>query len=299
MRLVLIDCNSLCYAALYSTGFLQDSDGVETGVIFGFLKKILSIAYRLESNRFAFCWDSKKSYRKNRWPWYKASRKKTPEEQEAFQSAFRQFNDLRTEILPSLGFNNVFLQPGLEADDLIAIICQKEIEDIAVVSSDEDLYQLLRPNVVMWNPSKNEFITEAKVLKKYGVPASQWATVKAIAGCSSDDVPGVPGVGEKKACQYLLGTLPQGMILSRISESMKLIERNVKVVKLPYHLTERIQLCNNFPELAPWVDLCSKYGFDSLMEEEQLERYAEGMVKGKFSPPPSTRIGKGRKKGVR
>jgi 5'-3' exonuclease len=125
--MILIDSNSICHAAKHSMGDLSYEER-KVGVIFGFLLQLLSLSKLLKSNRFVFIWDSRKSLREQIFPDYKYKRKnkeKTKEEKEMDDIAYAQFNILRTEIIPALGFQNNFMFDGYEADDLIAKICFK------------------------------------------------------------------------------------------------------------------------------------------------------------------------------
>ena len=137
MSKIIIDCHNICYRAFHTTGYL------DLGIVYGFLKALLDFAKTLESSQFIFCWDSRKSFRKELEPTYKLRPPKTEEEQEELEEALEQFTQLRKEVLPNLGFRNIFLQPGYEADDLIAHIVQRFPGDYTIVSGDEDLYQLL------------------------------------------------------------------------------------------------------------------------------------------------------------
>jgi 5'-3' exonuclease len=108
-------------------------------------------------------------------------------------------------MLPEAGFVNCFSVQGYEADDIIAETC-RILKDrrVMMVSSDKDLYQLLdRDRHFMWLPAKQETYTEKKFRAETGLHPQQWVKVKALAGCSSDNIPGVKSIGEKTAIEYL------------------------------------------------------------------------------------------------
>ena len=127
-------------------------------------------------------------------------------EKEEWEIAFDQFKQLRKRILPRIGFNNNHLQTGYEADDLIAKYVKDNAEELVIASADNDLLQLLYFADFL-NLSKNKLITSKSFFSEYGILPAQWGMVKQIAGCSSDNVKGIQGVGEITAIKYLKGEL--------------------------------------------------------------------------------------------
>ena len=195
MHKLVIDCNNLAYRAFYTTGVL------DLGIVYGFMNQILTLAKDLKSSRFIFCWDSKKNFRKDIMPTYKGNRQEKDEQtKKELEKAFDQFKMLRTEVLPNLGFANVFVQPGYEADDLIAHVVQRFPDKYIIVSGDEDLYQLLGEDrfisTMIYQPIKKNLVTTKSFYEKYGIDPVAWSTVKALAGCTSDNVEGIKGVGK-------------------------------------------------------------------------------------------------------
>jgi hypothetical protein len=156
------------------------------------------------TKQIAFCFDHGKPKRARLYPAYKANRKpESIEDKEHRSERNRQINLLRNEYLPAIGFKNVFWQEGYEADDLIASIVRSNarLTDIAILSSDKDLYQLLSPRVFMWNRGKKT--TLQSFYQEWGIKPDRWAEVKAMAGCTSDNIEGIDGVGEKTAIKFL------------------------------------------------------------------------------------------------
>lgn len=276
--MIIIDANGICHAAKHSMGSLSWKEK-ETGVIFGFLNQLLTIAKTMDSNQFLFTWDSVISKRKEIFPDYKKSRRtelKTEDEQRLDEIAYKQFSELQGEILPFLGFTNNFLYDGFEADDLIASIVHNMPRDhFAIISSDEDLYQLLRENVYVYSTKKKQSYTIKNLWTDFKIKPDDWAKVKAIGGCSSDGVPGIPGVGEKTAAKYLNKTLPYtGQAYRKIKENTALIDFNMKLVKLPFEGTPVISktkpddLCfENF------MKTCKYLGFRSYMNETRMQEW--------------------------
>lgn len=178
-----------------------------TAVIFGFLSTLLRHQAKLNGDNWIFTWDSKNSYRKKLYPEYKAKRNKdkTDEEIADLKIAFSQFTELRKEILPELGFKNVFMRTGFEADDLMAEAVKNKKynkDEFIIVSTDQDLYQLLNKRVRIYAGATKGILTEEWFALKYNMPPFKWAMVKAMGGCSSDNIPGMSGIGEKTAIDW-------------------------------------------------------------------------------------------------
>lgn len=258
MRTILIDSSALCYQAAFADGMGDLSyNNAYTGVIYGFLRQLLSISEVMHSNQFVFCWDGPRSHcvRKKAFPGYKDREKSytSEEDRKKWELNYAQFTKLRTDIIPSLGFVNSFYLPGFEADDIIGKIVRSYYQDewggFFVVSSDEDLYQLL-DDCVMYKLKKKVFYGAAQFAEEHGIAPRQWAEVKAIAGCNSDTVPGVPGVGEKTVIKYLRGELAHHLkTYERIVDNMDsdecsdtLVAFNRKLVTLPHAECPPIQL---------------------------------------------------------
>jgi 5'-3' exonuclease len=267
--LVVVDCNYLAYVNKFALSSGLSYKGGRTEIIFGFFRHVLELARQFETTHFAFCWDSRNSKRKEIFPAYKAKRHssdRSDEEKEMDRIAFQQFDEIRASALSIFGFENIFQKDGYESDDLIASIVQSRRKKNIVVSSDNDLYQLLH-HCSLYNISKKE-ITTAEIFKKeYGIDPSEWAEIKCLAGCNSDEVPGIPGVGMKTAIRFHLGELKKGKTFDTIIASEQIIQRNRRLVLLPFEDT------GSFPIKKPrqnWqVDsferFCTYYGFSSFL----------------------------------
>ncbi len=137
---------------------------------------------------------SAKTFRNDLFDGYKAHRPEVPED------LIPQFPLIREAVK---AFNVACLeQEGYEADDLIATYALQALEagaDVTIVSSDKDLMQLVRPGIVMYDTMKNKAIGEAEVEERFGVPPKKVIEVQALIGDSTDNVPGVPGIGVKTA----------------------------------------------------------------------------------------------------
>jgi len=203
----LIDGSGYIFRAYYALPPLtRKSDGLPTGAVSGFcsmLFKLLEDSKSKENKQkpthFAVIFDSaRKTFRNEIYNDYKANRSEAPED------LAPQFEYIRKSVLafnlPSVDLINY------EADDLIATYVDQILKigaKVTIVSSDKDLMQLFRKNVRIFDPMKNKFITEEDVHNKFGVDPSKVIDVQALAGDSSDNVPGVPGIGVKTAAELI------------------------------------------------------------------------------------------------
>lgn len=268
---LIIDCHAICHAAKHTIGDLSYEEQ-KVGIIFGFLKQMLSLSKRFENPQFLFCWDSKKSKRRDLYPPYKIHKPKLPDEIAFEKFAFKQFIEIRTKVLPKFGFKNSFIQTGLEADDIIAAITLNYPNDFIIISGDNDLFQLLRSNVKMFSPKSKKLITTESFREEWGVEPEQWAGVKKIAGCRSDTVQGVEGVAEKRAVQYLKNVAnPESKWYKSILDSRDIISRNEALVKLPFEGTKipTITETEKF-YISDFIEITNWYGFRSFQSAETM-----------------------------
>ncbi len=283
MITLLIDSAGAGYRAFHSLGGLSH-EGAATGVAFGFLSLILDLSEQYKTNKLVFCWDSPGSVRKQLFPEYKMLREtKTPEEKAERAEIHAQFDALRQEILPAIGFSNNPFQRGFEADDLIAhIVISNPTKPFVVVSSDHDLYQLLQyHNCKAQHRLSGKEMTASKFMAEYRLPARDWATVKAIAGCDGDGVPGIPGVGELTAIKYLLDELATCKKKESIEGAHAFIRRNYKLVRLPFPGVEKIELEEDRIAEETMFSVFSDLGFSSFLTDEQKQRW-ERFIEGEW-----------------
>ena len=203
----LIDGSGYIFRAYYALPPLtRKSDGLPTGAVSGFcsmLFKLLEDSKSKENlqkpSHFAVIFDSaRKTFRNEIYKDYKANRAEAPDD------LAPQFDYIRKSVLafnlPSVELINY------EADDLIATYTDMILKvgaKVTIVSSDKDLMQLYKKGVRIYDPMKNKFINDEDVKKKFGVTASKVIDVQALAGDSSDNVPGVPGIGVKTAAELI------------------------------------------------------------------------------------------------
>ncbi|MBQ6313823.1 hypothetical protein IJI29_03165 [Candidatus Saccharibacteria bacterium] len=210
-RLVLIDGKSVFYRGYYAMGALSLPDGTPTGGIYGFAAISMEIVRKLNPTKIVVAWDSKTSANRRRelYPNYKAGRVKPGED-------FYAQIPLLKELISDLGWNFVELE-NYEADDIIGTLSREADETLGkdgeceyetyIISSDLDMLQIVDKNTFMWRIVKGfsniEEIDVNEIEKKYGIKKSQFLDLKALKGDSSDNIPGVPGIGEKTAVKLL------------------------------------------------------------------------------------------------
>jgi len=271
---LLIDSNYIAHQARFALKNFQYED-IPTGVIFGFLNRVLFLGNKFKTNDIVFYWDSKKSLRKRIYPEYKAKRHKdlSDEDRRALNIAFEQFNILKNEILPMIGFVNNITQTGYESDDTIASTVINKLGDFVVITADEDLFQLL-DYCNIYNPQKDKLYTrETLVLEKFITPEKYWL-VKAIAGCNSDNVKGIQGVGEKTVIKYLNNQLnPKSKAYQKIKNDEFILERNKELVKLPFEGTREPRIMSNSFNMEMFRDICNTYGLDSFLSDSKLSSW--------------------------
>lgn len=269
MNFLLIDCPNLCHRAYHTTGQLDQ------GTLFGFLRELDYLRKHYRDYRFLFFWDSKHPIRKQTFPDYKKSRAEkwqrlTDEEKSSYAQMRSEMELLRREILWDLGYNNVRWQKGMEADDLIAAYTQQArdstLTNDLIVSGDHDYYQCLSHRVSLLKPKGHVLYTAKDFRREYLIEPERWHCVKALAGCDSDDVPGVKGVGIATAIQYLRGKLnPTWETAKRIEASKDIFNRNLGLVKLPLPGVKPFALKDDDASHARWKSVLKNLGMKSLL----------------------------------
>jgi len=218
----LIDGSGYIFRAYYALPPLsRKSDGLPTGAVSGFCSMLFKL---LEDSRtddsthkpthFAVIFDSaKKNFRNDIYSEYKANRTETPEDLipqfEYIRKAVKAFN------LPSIELINY------EADDLLATYAKKIVAagaKVTVISSDKDLMQLVSEKIRLYDPMKNKVLGEKEVFEKFGVKPNQVIDVQSLAGDSSDNIPGVPGIGVKTAAELINKYKTLDVLLKNIEE---------------------------------------------------------------------------------
>lgn len=203
--LMLLDGNSLAYRAFYALPAenFKTQGGLTTNAVYGFTAMLINLLRDESPTHVAAAFDvSRQTFRSERYPEYKANRSSTPDE-------FRGQIDVTKEVLAALGIT-VLAEPGFEADDLIATLTtqgEKEGYQVLVVTGDRDALQLVSDDVTVLYPRKGVSeltrFTPAAVVEKYGLTPEQYPDFAALRGDPSDNLPGIPGVGEKTASKWI------------------------------------------------------------------------------------------------
>ena len=210
-KLVLIDGKSVFYRGYYAMGPLSLSDGTPTGGIYGFAAIAMEIVKKLNPTKVVVAWDSRTSVTRRRaiYSDYKAGRIKPGDD-------FYTQIPLLKELIKDLGWSFVEID-NFEADDIIGTLSRQADETLDksgnceyetyIISSDLDMLQIVDDNTHMWRILKGfsniEQIDVSEVEKKYDIKKSQFLDLKSLKGDSSDNIPGVPGIGEKTAAKLL------------------------------------------------------------------------------------------------
>lgn len=197
-KVYLVDGSSIFFRAYHAISGLRRSDGTATNALYGYLLALRSLFNEHNPECVTVAFDRpEKTFRKELYEAYKANRTAPPEELNAQVPYIKQVTDY-------LGVSRIEMA-GHEADDLIGSMTdwlEKNGAEVVIVSADKDLLQLLGPRVAMLRlapGNKSVMYTPARVKERYGVGPEQFIDVLALMGDSSDNIPGVPGIGEKTA----------------------------------------------------------------------------------------------------
>lgn len=204
-KIMLIDGNSIINRAFYAVPFLSNKNGEYTNAVYGFLNIFFKLYDEEKPDYIAVAFDlPKPTFRHEKFSDYKGTRKGMPDELASQLPVLK-------DVLKSMDIK-IFESEGFEADDVIGTLADKSSSkglDTVVISGDRDLLQLSDSNIKIRIPKTKAGKTEVEdyfpddVLEKYGVSPKEFIDVKALMGDSSDNVPGVPGIGEKTAVKII------------------------------------------------------------------------------------------------
>ena len=274
----LIDGSGYIFRAYYALPPLsRKSDGLPTGAVAGFCNMLFKLLEDAKSSdnkskptHFAVIFDSaRKNFRNEIYSEYKANRSDAPDD------LIPQFDYIRKSVeafnLPSIELINY------EADDLIATYSEQIIKkggDVTIVSSDKDLMQLYKKNIRIYDPMKNKFINEEDIQKKFGVKAEKVIDVQSLAGDSSDNVPGVPGIGIKTAAELIneYGTLENLLSNSKNIKQNKRRETLIENKQKAMISKKLVTLKKDVPVKIPHSDFVLK-----LIDKKKLYNFLRDM----------------------
>lgn len=248
---LLFDGDFLCYRAWHTPGIgkLENKEGQGIGVICGVVRSLLNLCERFQPVKLNVAFDHGKPERLKIFPDYKKARREkqirmTDSEKVAWNDFDRQRTVLKEELLDKLGFG-VCYHDGLEADDIIAhqtTLAELNHEETIIVSADKDLFQLIGQFSSCFNPITNVLWNLDTFRLIYGLlwPYEDWCKVKAIAGCGTDSIPGVKGVGEHTAIKFIAKLQTTNEKTPKKEQAIREFiaspeyQRNRQLVKLPF-----------------------------------------------------------------
>lgn len=246
-RLLLMDGHSLAYRAFFALPAenFTTASGQTTNAIYGFASMLANTLRDESPTHFAVAFDvSRKTWRSEDFPEYKANRSKTPDE-------FKGQVELIGELLDTMNAER-FAVDGFEADDIIATLAtQAEAAgfEVLIVTGDRDSFQLVSDHITVLYPTKGVSeltrFTPEKVQEKYGLTPAQYPDFAALRGDPSDNLPGIPGVGEKTATKWInqFGSFAElveraGEVKGKVGQALR---DHLESVKLNRHLTELVR----------------------------------------------------------
>lgn len=280
-KFVIIDGNNLMFRAFYALPQLSNFAGEISNAVFGFANMITKVIKEVNPKYMAVAFDiSKKNFRHEKFPEYKGTRKPTPTE------LISQF-PIAKEMLKKMNIC-VVEKEGLEADDLMGCLSRQFETENIIVSADRDSFQLINDNTSVLCPikgiSETALITKDNIEEFYGVKANQVVDLKSLMGDSSDNIPGVAGIGEKTAkdliCKYgSLDNVYKNLDELKEKQREKLLNDKDNAY-LSYELATIVtsEILNytlsdfeyDFPFKKEVEDLFKRYQFNSLLKKTEL-----------------------------
>lgn len=299
--LILVDGSSYLYRAYHAFPPLTNSAGEPTGAMYGVLNMLKSLLMQYQPSHVAVVFDAKgKTFRDELFEHYKSHRPPMPDDLRA------QIEPLH-EMVKAMGLP-LLAVTGVEADDVIGTLAQeaeKQGRPVLISTGDKDMAQLVTPGITLINTMTNTVLGPEEVEQKYGVPPSLIIDFLAMMGDSSDNIPGVPGVGEKTAQALLQGLGGMQSIYDNLEKVADLsfrgaktmaakLEQNRDVAFLSYQLATIKtdvelelgceQLTVNEPNVAVLQTLFSRYEFKRWLVDLQEGKWLQG-TKGNTPAP--------------
>jgi len=298
-HLYLVDGSGFIFRAFHALPPLTRPDGTPVNAVYGFTNMLMKLLLETDVDHLAVVFDSaRRNYRHDIYPAYKANRPEPPEE------LIPQFGLIR-EACYAFNVPSVELE-GYEADDLIATytrLAGEKCARVTIVSSDKDLMQLVRGGVDMLEPLKNKPIGPEEVLEKFGVTPDKVRDVQSLAGDSTDNVPGVPGIGIKTAAELItqygslegllsnLKDIKQPKRREKLEENMENARVSYKLVGLEDHAPVQVTLDDferKTPDGARLKAFLEKQAFRAILSRlDKLENLDGFTGNGDRTPPPS------------
>lgn len=277
-EIYLIDGSAFIYRAFHAVAPLTNAEGFQTNAVFGFVNMVNKLLKEKQPSHLAVAFDSRgKVFRHDMYPEYKANRPPMPEEL-AGQVPYIK------DMVKALGLMS-FEESGIEADDIIGTAAEKlrsRGAKVVIVSGDKDLLQLVDEQTTMWDPMNDRVMDTDAVRAKYQVGPDQLLDCFALIGDSSDNVPGVPGVGPKTAAKLILehGSLEQLYEQVESLKKSKMKERLIENRDFAFLSRDLIRLKMDVdiptdpdryllgdPDRDKLTEIYTKLGFSTLLKE--------------------------------
>lgn len=286
MRWALIDVSYLAHRACWAIKGLEH-DGEPTAVIFGFFEQLYSVCTdpKVRTSNIALFFDSQKSLRRDIYPAYKSGRGagRTDEQQKQADDMRHQVKLMLRRIAPDIGMP-VFLLAGYESDDLMAAAAADcgAGDSAVIVTADSDLWQCLRPGICWYDPGRKLLLDETSLAINKGFTPLQWREIKCITGCQTDNVKGIPGVGDKTAYGWVVhgkGGARAAAIASPQGETIRAANR--ELISLPFKGCPAIKLRKPEYNTVKFFHWCEKLGMKRWLENRRRwEEFFAGRIAG-------------------
>ncbi|MDI6783140.1 MAG: DNA polymerase I [bacterium] len=247
-RILLVDGSSYIYRAFYAISALSNSSGLPTNAIFGFTTMLLKLLKAETPEYLAVCFDlPEPTFRHQAFVDYKAQRKPTPDE------LVIQIPWIK-KIIHAFGIKTIELA-GFEADDIMGTLAKRGEQqgfEVVLVTGDKDMLQLVNPNISVLRMHRGEeyIYDETKVIEKYGIPPNKFPDLVGLMGDSSDNIPGVPGIGEKIASRLIREYRDLDSVLNHI-EAIK----GDKIREQLHHFTDQARLSKSLATIQTSIPL--------------------------------------------
>ncbi len=281
-RIILIDGSGYIFRAFYAIQRLSTKKGFPTNAIYGFLTMLIKVLENEKPTKLLIAFDTgKPTKRKERYAEYKANRVAPPPDLE-----------VQFPIIPrAVDCMNVYRldREGWEADDILGTVAKKAVAagyTVEIITGDKDLMQLVSPGITLYDPMKDKKIDREQVIEKFGVTPEQVIDLLALMGDSSDNIPGVTGVGEKTATQLIqefgslkslyakLDKLPPGKRKDTLEKEKEIAFLSQELATIDCDMPLKLDW-DDFNYNGPNLDLlkgfCEEFEFHHLMKKFQLE----------------------------
>ena len=260
MKVLLLDANNLIYRARYAAKFAREGDAT---IVYSFFRSLKPLMEKFNPDKCYFVRDGAPNDRIDLFPEYKGNRERNLDEK--FLNQKRKIESIVLEILPIIYCRNM----QVEADDLIAHLVNEthKLDECVVVSSDTDFIQLLQshPNCKLYNPITKKFREN---------PEYNYLTWKSLRGDASDNIPGIPRVGDKTAAKLALNKEKLDNFLSEKTNS-EIYYRNRQLISFREFDFNETYISESKADFSQLKQIFTDYNFNSMIAEKYWEKYVD------------------------